>query len=94
MGYREGIVHHCKPKPILPGDEFVPWTVVHFHTRETRDRFLLLAATLPPRDVEVEPNPDDIRGAFVRWRPGKFLLLNDVAYFYGGRIAVMHRGEA
>ena len=82
-----------KPRPIPPA-EFVPWTVAHFHTQETRDRFLVLAATLPPRDVEVGPIPDDTRGALVRWRPGKFLCLNDVAYAYGGRIAVKQRGGA
>ena len=77
-----------KPKP-NPLGEFVPWTAAHFQTQESRDRFLFVAATLPARDVEVEPMIDEVRGALVRWRPGKFLGLNDVAYAYGGRIAVM-----
>jgi len=85
-------VHSRKPKPTRQA-EFVPWTAVHFQTREIRDRFLLLAAaTLPARDVEVQPMGDEVRGALVRWRPGKFLGLTDVAYAYGGRIAVMQRG--
>jgi hypothetical protein len=76
-----------KPKPIPPAD-FVPWTVAHFQTQEIRDRFLQDAATLPARDVETEPMLDDVRGAMVRWRPGQFLVLNDIAYAHGGRIVV------
>ncbi len=30
----------------------------------------------------------DQLGAQVRWRPGRFLRLNDVAYAHGGRIVV------
>ncbi len=37
---------------------------------------------------------DEGRGALVRWRPGKFLGLNDVAYAHGGKIAVMERRGA
>ena len=71
----------------IPQAEFVPWTAAHFQTRETRDRFLLrVASTLPAQDVEAEALVDQCRGARVRWRPGKFLGLNDVAYAHGGRI--------
>jgi hypothetical protein len=81
-------VHTPKLKHIPPA-EFVPWTAAHFQTQETRDRFLLLVAqTLPARDVEVEPMPDVSRGALVRWRTGSFLGLNDVAHAHGGRIVV------
>ena len=76
-----------KPEPI-PLTEFVPWTTAHFHTQEIRDRFLHVAATLPAHDVEVEPMLDEVRGALVRWRPGQFLRLNDIAYAHGGRIVV------
>ncbi len=86
-------MHYRRPKPI-PLDEFLPWTAAHFQTQESRDRFLFDAAALPARDVEVEPMVDDVRGALVRWRPGKFLDLNDVAYAHGGKIAVMQRGGA
>ncbi len=83
-----------KPRP-SPLAEFLPWTAAHFQTQESRDRFLLLiAATLPVRDVEAEPMADEVRSAVVRWRPGKFLGLNDAAYAYGGRIAVMQRSGA
>ena len=76
-----------KPVPI-PLTAFVPWATAHFQTQENRDRFLHVAATLPVRDVEVEPMPAEIRGALVRWRPGQFLRLNDIAYAHGGRIVV------
>ena len=33
--------------------------------------------------------PDDGLGANVRWRPGRFSRLNDVAYKHGGRIIVI-----
>ncbi len=79
----------------IPLTTFVPWTTAHFQTQESRDQFLLLVATtLPAGDVEVEPMVDEVRGALVRWRSGKFLGLNDVAYAYGGRIAVTQLGEA
>ncbi len=82
-----------KPRPI-PLAEFLPWTAAHFPTQEIRDRFLLLvAATLSASDVEVEPMRHEVRGALVRWRPGKFLGLNDVAFAHGGRITVIQRGE-
>ena len=62
--------------------------------------YLPFEAVIPPRllrednDVEVEAMNDESRGASVRWRPGKFLGLNDVAYAHGGRITVTprHRG--
>ena len=76
-----------KPAPI-PLTAFAPWTIAHFQTQAIRDRFLHAAATLPARDVEVEPMLDEVRGALVRWRPGQFLRLNDIAYAHGGRIIV------
>ena len=81
-----------KPVPI-PLSEFVPWTAAHFQTQEIRDRFLHVAATLPERDVEIEPMLDEVRGALVRWRPGQFLRLNDIAYALGGRIVTTSRGR-
>jgi len=78
---------HRKPKPI-PLAEFLPWAVAHFQSEEVRDRFLHDAAALSATDVEVEPMRDEARGALVRWRPGQFLGLNDIAYAHGGRIIV------
>jgi hypothetical protein len=80
-----------KPGPIQL-TAFVPWTAAHFQTQETRDRFLYVAAALPASDVEVEPMLDEVRGAMVRWRPGQFLRLNDIAYAHGGRIVTAGRG--
>jgi hypothetical protein len=81
-----------KPVPI-PLTEFVPWTAAHFQTQEIRDRFLRDAATLPARDVEIEPMLDEVRGVLVRWRPGQFLRLNDIAYAHGGRIITTNCGR-
>ena len=73
----------------MPLAEFIPWTAAHFQTQEMRDRFLLfVVATFPARDVEVERMVDEVRGALVRWRPGNFLGLNDIAYALGGRIVL------
>jgi len=77
------------PNPLT---EFGPWTAAHFQTQETRDRFLRDAAILQTSDVEVAPMPNESRGALVRWRPGKLLGLNDIAYAHGGRINVT-RGQ-
>jgi hypothetical protein len=76
-----------KPAPFLL-TEFGPWTSAHFQTEEIRDRFLSDAGTLPSCDVEVAPMLDEVRGALVRWHPGHFLRLNDIAYAHGGRIIV------
>lgn len=81
-----------KPAPVEL-TEFGPWTPAHFHTEETRDQFLHDAATLPSCDVEVEPMTDEARSALVRWRPGLFLRLNDIAYAHGGRIITASRGS-
>jgi hypothetical protein len=76
-----------------PASSFVPWTIARFQTEEARDRFLNVVATRPTNEVEGEPMPDEGRVARVRWRPGQFLRLNDVAYNHGGRIdvTVTHR---
>lgn len=80
-----------KPGPILL-TAFTPWTTAHFQTQAIRDRFVDDAATLSAGDVEVEPMLDEVRGALVRWRPGQFLRLNDIAYAHGGRIITAGRG--
>ena len=86
-------MHTRKPPKLVTPDHFRPWTPACFFTREARDRFLQAASNLPTGDVEAEPVDDDSRVASVRWRPGKFLGLNDVAYAHGGKILVAkHRG--
>ena len=81
-------MHIRKPPKDIPPAEFVGWTTVCFQSQEDRDRFLCVAADLPSGDVESEPLAGDSRSASVRWRPGKFLNLNDLAYRHGGKIAV------
>jgi hypothetical protein len=68
--------------------EFVAWVTAYFHTPQIRDRFLHAVAALSTHDVEVQPMPDDNRGALVRWRPGHLLSLNDLVHAHGGRINV------
>jgi hypothetical protein len=85
---RQVSVKHIPP---VPG--FVPWAAARFQTEEARDRFLSVVATRPTNEVEGEPVPDEGRCARVRWRPGHFLGLNDVAYTHGGRIMVAALGR-
>ena len=82
-------MHIRKPPKHIQPAEFGLWTIASFPTQEARDRFLRVAATLPANAIEVEPMLDESRGVLVRWLPGKFLGLNDIAYAHGGKIAVM-----
>jgi hypothetical protein len=66
--------------------EFGPWTAARFHTEDARDAFLTGVSTLEATEVEGVPMPSEGRGALVRWRPGRFLGLNDLAHANGGRI--------
>jgi hypothetical protein len=86
---REGIALHTRKQKPAPPAEFTEWTGAHFQTEEYRDCFLRRAATeLSSGDIEVEPVADQRLVAMVRWRPGSFLGLNDLAHANGGRIAV------
>lgn len=87
-------MHIRKPPKHIPLAEFVPWTAAHFQTQETRDQFLGDAAFQQTTKIEVKPMPEESRGAWVRWLPGQFLGLNDIAYAHGGRIVfAMARGR-
>jgi len=68
--------------------DWVPWTTACFPSREARDLFLLSVESDTETGWNAEPSPDDDRGAAVRWRSGRFLRLNDMAYAHGGRIIV------
>ncbi|MBZ5640591.1 MAG: hypothetical protein LAO51_17785 [Acidobacteriia bacterium] len=70
----------------IPPREFVPWTAARFQSEEARDRFLSGVTALENTEVEAKSMPEESRGAWLRWRPGQFLGLNDVAYANGGRI--------
>ena len=73
---------------LAPLAEFAPWSPARFLTEEARDQFLSVVATQQIGEAEGAPMPDESCAAVVRWRPGKFLGLNDVAYALGGRIVV------
>ena len=77
---------HAPPIP-----DFVPWTAARFQTQEARDLFLTVVATRQTPEVEVKPMADVGSGAWVRWRPGHFLGLNDIAYAHSGRIILSVR---
>jgi hypothetical protein len=78
---------HGRKAPLpVPLADFGSWTAARFQSQEARDRFLCGVAALQRSAVDVKSMPDEGRGALVRWRPGQFLGLNDVAYAHGGRI--------
>jgi len=66
--------------------EFGPWTAARFHTEKARDAFLTGIANLQATDIESVPMPKESCGALVRWRPGRFLGVNDIAHANGGRV--------
>ena len=79
---------HVPPRP-----EFVSWSAARFQTEEARNQFLCAVETQESSEVDVAPMPDESRAALVRWRPGHFLDLNDIAYSHGGRIIVTLTGS-
>ena len=66
--------------------DWCPWATVSFPTPEARDRFLISVFATLEAGWGAEPKPADDCCASVRWRAGKFLRLNDMAYSHGGRI--------
>lgn len=75
----------------IPLTEMVPWTEAHFPSEEARDHFLGVVAALPVGEVEGARMEEQERSALIRWRPGRFLGLNDIAYAHGGRIILAPR---
>jgi hypothetical protein len=69
-------------------DDWSPSTPAHFPNQAARYEFLRAVAMTADSAWLAEPMPGDDRGALVRWRPGGFLRLNDLAYAHGGRIVV------
>lgn len=76
-----------KPLPLsgLPGD-WGPWTAAYFANPDSRNRFVDAVAAIEASDFEAAAIPDQAKNAWVRWRPHRFLGLNDIAYAHGGRI--------
>jgi hypothetical protein len=69
-----------------PSIDWGPWAVARFQTEAARDGFVCSVAAAPENGWGAEVMLDDRLGARARWRPGRFLGLNDVAYAHGGRI--------
>ena len=75
-------------------DGWGPWYAARFGSEEGRDRFLLVVTSRKPGRDEAEPMADEARGAWVRWRPREFPVLNDIAYAHGGRIVVIEKRDS
>lgn len=71
-----------------PSIDWGPWAAARFQSEDARDGFICSVANTNDAGWGAEVMPDDSLGAQVRWRPGRFLSLNDVAYSHGGRIIV------
>jgi len=82
MARRERVVKHD------PTGDWATLTVARFPDQQSRDGFLRSVATSADTAWEAKPIDDDARGAWVRWRAGHFLSLNDMAYAQHGRINV------
>ena len=63
-----------------------PWISAHFQSEGARNVFLDTVAKADDCGWNAQALPHDAKGAQVRWLPGKFLRLNDLAYSHGGRI--------
>jgi hypothetical protein len=63
-------------------------TVARFPDQQARDGFLRSVAARDDSGWDVKPADDDDRAAWVRWREGHFLGLNDMAYAQHGCIKV------
>jgi hypothetical protein len=75
----------------VTGDPTGSWTaptVARFPDQQSRDGFLRSVAAKEDSAWEVKPADDDGRVAWVRWREGHFLSLNDMAYAQHGDIKV------
>jgi hypothetical protein len=71
-----------------PSIDWRPWAAARFQTEDARDDFVCSVAEIADGGWDVEVMRDDGLGAQVRWRPGRFLRLNDLAYSHGGKIVV------
>ncbi len=71
-----------------PSIDWGPWSAARFQTEDARNGFVSSVANAQDGGWDAEVMPDDGLGARTRWRPGRFLGLNDLAYAHGGRIVV------
>ena len=84
----DDMAHVRKPPVSGPAVDWGPWASAHFQTEDARDGFVGSVAKTGDGGWDAQVMPHDRLGAQVRWRPGRFLRLNDVAYAHGGRIVV------
>jgi len=82
------MAHVRKPPVRGPSIDWGPWRTARFQNEEARDGFVGSVANAQDGGWDAEVMPDDGLGAQVRWRPGRFSRLNDVAYAHGGRLLV------
>jgi hypothetical protein len=82
------MAHVRKPPVSGPSVDWRPWAAARFQTEDARDGFVCSVANTQDGGWDAKVMPDDGLGAHVRWRPGRFSRLNDVAYAHGGRIVV------
>jgi hypothetical protein len=82
------LAHRKKAVTSDPTGDWAPPTIARFPDRESRDGFLRSVAASEDNAWEVKPIADDGRVAWVRWRAGHFLALNDIAHAHGGQILV------
>lgn len=81
---------HVRKLPVGgPSVDWGPWTTAWFQSESARDGFICSVADTHDGGWDAEATPDDGLRAQVRWRPGRFLRLNDMAYAHGGRIVVV-----
>lgn len=77
-----------KPPVVDRSNDWGPWTAAHFQSQAARDRFVCAVSITEESGRGAQAVLGDVRAAEVRWRPGQFLGLNDLAYAHGGRILV------
>jgi hypothetical protein len=82
------VAHRKKAITIDPNGDWAVPTVARFPDRESRDGFLRLVTASEETAWEAKPIAEDGRAAWVRWRAGHFLSLNDMAYAQHGCIKV------
>jgi hypothetical protein len=82
------MAHIRKPPVSGPSIDWRPWATARFQTEGARDGFVCSIANTHDGGWDAEVMPNDDLGAQVRWRPGRFGRLNDIAYAHGGRIVV------
>jgi hypothetical protein len=82
------LTYRKKPKVNDSTGNWAPRAVARFPDRESRDRFIRSVSASEVSAWDAKPVDDDDRGAWVRWRVGHFLSLNDMAYTQHGRINI------